>query len=82
MKIAVKLAGALEDHLPPGSSNPTDIEIGADATLLDVLRRLRFPAGERYLIAVNGEVVPQSEHGSRALAQDDSVAIMSPLKGG
>ncbi len=82
MKIMVKVTGVLEDHLPPNSSNPRELDVKTDATPMDVVRHLRIPAADRYLIAVNGDVVPQSEHASRTLGENDSISIMPPLKGG
>lgn len=82
MKIQVKTTGILDDYLPPGSDNPAQLEVKDGATPLDVVRRLRMPANDRYLIAVNGNVVPQSEQGSLVLSEDDTLAIMPPLKGG
>jgi len=82
MKIRVKVTGALEDYLPPGSSNPMELSVGDGAYPMDVVRRLRLSTNDRYLIAVNGNVVPQSEQASHALAENDSISIMPPLKGG
>ena len=82
MRVQVKVTGILEDQLPPGTGNPTVLDVGDGATPLDVVRRLRLPAGDRYLIAVNGDVVPQGEQGTRAMSENDSLSIMPPLKGG
>ncbi len=82
MKIQVKVTGIIEDHLPPNSSNPMQLKVADGVTPLDVVRRLRLPANDRYLIAVNGDVVPHSEHGRFALSENDAIAIMPPLKGG
>ena len=82
MKIQVKVTGIIEDNLPPNSANPVQLDITAGVTPLDVVHRLRLPAKDRYLIAVNGEVVPHSEHGKFALSENDTIAIMTPLKGG
>ena len=82
MKIKVKATGILEDYLPPNSNNPAQIEVKADVTPMDVVRRLGMPANDRYLIAVNGTVVPQGEHSVFRLSEHDTLAIMPPLKGG
>ena len=82
MKIQVKLTGIIEDYLPPNSSNPVQLEVAGAVTPLDVVRRLRLPANDRYLIAVNGAVVPRSEHSRFTLSDNDAIAIMPPLKGG
>ena len=82
MRIQVKTTGILDDYLPPNSNNPTELEVKNGVTPMDIVRRLGMPANDKYLIAVNGNVVPQSEHASLALSENDLVAIMPPLKGG
>lgn len=82
MKIQVKVTGIIEDHLPPNSSNPMQLEVSDGVTPLDVVRVLRLPANDRYLIAVNGDVVPHSEHGRFTFSENDAISIMPPLKGG
>jgi sulfur carrier protein ThiS len=46
------------------------------------MRQLGMPMDENYLVSLNGEIVVISERDSRALAEDDHLAIMPPLKGG
>lgn len=82
MRIKARVTGVLEDYLPKGSSNPMELTVNDGATPMDVVRRLRLAASDRFLIAVNGEVVPQSEQSSRTLGENDSISIMPPLKGG
>lgn len=82
MKIKVKTSGILEDYLPPNGGNPADLVVDEGVTPVDVLHRLRMPTENRYLIAVNGDVIPMSEHAEFALSENDTIAIMLPLKGG
>jgi sulfur carrier protein ThiS len=82
MRIRVKVTGVLEDYLPAGSSNPMELNVGDGASPMDVIRRLRLSTNDRYLIAVNGDVVLQSEQASHSLGENDSISIMPPLKGG
>lgn len=83
MKITVSTAGLLDDLLPPGSDGDSaELEIGEGATLLDVLAELGISADANYLLSVNGEVVARSERGARVLADDDTLDILPPLKGG
>lgn len=82
VKIQVRLTGALEDYLPPGSGNPSELMLGDGVTPMDVVHRLHMPANDRYLIAVNGSVVPQREQATFLLSDNDAVSIMPPLKGG
>ena len=82
MKIQVKTTGILDDYLPPKLGNPAQIDVNENVTPMDVVRRLGMPANDKYLIAVNGDVVPQREHAVLKLSAHDTVAIMPPLKGG
>lgn len=82
MKIRVKTTGLLDEYLPPNSDNPAEIEVQKNVTPMDVVRRLGMPPGDKYLIAVNGDVVPQSEHAAFRLTENDTLSIMPPLKGG
>ena len=82
MKIRVKTTGMLDDYLPANSSNPAEVEVQSDVTPLDVVRTLGMPTGDKYLIAVNGEVVPRSAQDTFRLSQNDTVSIMPPIKGG
>ena len=82
MKIQVKTTGILDDYLPRNSNNPAEIDVGEDITPMDVVRHLGMPADDKYLIAVNGDVVPRSEHAVFKLSERDTLAIMPPLKGG
>ena len=82
MKIQVKTTGILDDYLPPNSKNPAEIDVAEDVTPMDVVHRLGMPTDGKYLIAVNGDVVPRSEHAVFKLSESDTLAIMPPLKGG
>lgn len=83
MRIAVRTTGLLGEYLPPGSApNRAELELPDSATPVDVLRRLAMPANRKYLIAVNGGLVPTASHAERTLADGDEIAIMPPLKGG
>ena len=82
MKIQVKTTGILDEYLPPGSDNPAQLNVKGNVTPMDVVRRLGMPANDKYLIAVNGDVLPRSEHAEFRLSENDIVAIMPPLKGG
>ena len=83
MKIQFKTGGQFVEHLPRGSSgNTAQLEVADGATPADVMRQLKLPADENYLVSLNGEVVVISQRNSRRLAENDRLAIMPPLKGG
>lgn len=83
MKIQFKTGGIFLEHLPAGSTGSTaEIEVPEGATPTDVMRQLGMPTEENYLVSLNGEVVVISERASKALSENDHLAIMPPLKGG
>ncbi len=83
MKIQFKTGGLFVEHLPAGSSgSTTELEVADGATPVDVMRQLSMPTDENYLVSLNGEIVVISERDTRALAENDHLAIMPPLKGG
>ena len=83
MNIQFKTGGLFVEHLPAGSTgNTAELEVPEGATPMDVMRQLRMPLDEKYLVSLNGEVVVISERDSRVLAENDHLAVMPPLKGG
>jgi sulfur carrier protein ThiS len=83
MKVTVKTAGNLGRYLPPGSTrNVAALDVSEGATPVDVMRQLGLPENGSYLVVLNGKAVPKAERAARRLADDDSLAIMPPLKGG
>ena len=83
MKIRVKTAGLLGSYLPAGSErNRAVIRVSPGATPLDVMRQLRMPLENSYLVSLNGTVVRIAERDTQVLNDDDQLAIMPPLKGG
>ncbi len=83
MRIQFKTGGLFVEHLPAGSTgNTSKLEVPDGATPLDVMRQLGMPTDENYLVSLNGEVVVISERDTRALAENDHLAVMPPLKGG
>jgi sulfur carrier protein ThiS len=83
MQVVVRTAGLLGRYLPPGSAgNEARLELDGEATPLDIMRRLGLPEDERYLIMLNGQVVPAAQRPSVQLSDGDDLGIFPPLKGG
>ena len=83
MRITFKTAGIMAKYLPAGThNNIAEIEVAAGATPLDVMAQLGIPADGVYLVTHNGMAVPTARRRGLALAENDTLAIMPPLKGG
>jgi thiamine biosynthesis protein ThiS len=83
MLINVRTGGVLGQYLPAGSEkNRASLEVEAGTTASDVMAQLGFPAERTYLVILNGTAIPKAERETRALAEDDELAILPPLKGG
>jgi len=58
-------------------------ELPAGATVTDLVVELGLPAGGRGVaVAVEGEVVPRAEWGTRSLSDDDRVEVLTAMQGG
>ena len=52
------------------------------ALSVEIAQLLGMPPEESYLVVVNGASVPRHDRASRRLSENDSLAILPPLKGG
>jgi len=84
MRIRFKTAGILAKYLSSMGIEGTsaNLDIGEARTPAEVIDLLGMPVGDRFLVAINGTVVPPSERAKRTLAENDELAVMPPLKGG
>jgi len=83
MNIKIKTGGLLGKYLPAGGNrNRAELEVPEGATPRDVIKLLNMPPTGTYLVIVNGDAVPPSEQASLSLVENDTLAIMPPLKGG
>jgi sulfur carrier protein ThiS len=83
MRITFKTASTMVKYLPAGSRNHmAEIEVASGATPLDVMTQLGIPTDGVYLVTYNGVSVPTAERPDLHLADNDTLAIMPPLKGG
>ncbi len=83
MKITVKTVGWLSHHLPGDpADNQAEVEVAEGATPEGVIAQLALPTDHDYAVEINGTLVPHGEHGSRALAAGDLLAILHVPKVG
>lgn len=83
MRITVTSSGILTQYLPANASgNSAQIDIDDDASPVDVMRSLGFPEDGKYLVILNGTLVPTAQRPTQQLAENDELMIMPPLKGG
>ena len=61
--------------------NGKDMRFDAAPTVSELLQRTGN-AGRRVAVEVNRAIVPRSEHGTRCLADGDTVEIVTALGGG
>jgi sulfur carrier protein len=57
-------------------------EILAESTLVDVIRELGLEAKKGVAVAVNGQVVPRAEWGSRSLEKEARILVIQATQGG
>ncbi len=63
--------------------NGEGLEVSADATIADLVRRLgRDPMRSGVAVAVNGTVVPRETWPERRLAAGDQVEVLGAVQGG
>jgi sulfur carrier protein ThiS len=84
MRVTLKLYASLADQLPPEArrDNRLPLEVPAGTTVADVIGARNLPPKLCHLVLVNGHYVPPAERGTRALADDDELAIWPPIAGG
>ncbi len=83
MRITFKTASGMVKYLPAGSGGASaEITVADGATPRDVMAQLGIPPDGTYLVTHNGSAVPTAMRASVALAENDTLAVMPPLKGG
>ncbi len=83
MQINLKVGGLLGKHLPAGAQgNKATLDVGDEASVVDVIKQLGMPLEQRYLVILNGASVPTSARESTVVSAGDALSIMPPLKGG
>jgi hypothetical protein len=83
MRITIKLYAFLATYLPPGAvENVAEIELGAKATVSQVLELLALPPQQCHLVLVNGVYIAPGERPSCALKEGDALAVWPQVAGG
>jgi molybdopterin converting factor small subunit len=79
VKVRLRLFATLAQYLPSeADGDGVTLALPDGAVLSDALSALRVPAGEEYVIAVNGA----HREGDARLADGDEVTLFPPLSGG
>ena len=84
MRITLTLFATLDGHLPPEarSRNRIDVDVEPGTTVLDVIRRHRIPEALCAIVLIDGRWVPIPDRATRALAENEVLAIWPPVAGG
>ncbi|MCH8275958.1 MAG: MoaD/ThiS family protein [Bacteroidetes bacterium] len=83
MRITFKTASGMVKYLPAGSrGGSAEITVADGATPSDVMTQLGIPPEGTYLVTRNGSAVTIAMRASLSLADNDTLAIMPPLRGG
>ena len=84
LHVTLKLYASLIDYLPPEvrSTHRLPLTLPAGTTIADVIGRQNLPLKLCHLVLVNGVYVPPAERATRALDDDDVLAIWPPIAGG
>jgi sulfur carrier protein ThiS len=84
VQVTLKLYASLADHLPSDArrTHRLPLALPAGTTISDVIERQHLPPKLCHLVLVNGLYVPPDERATRALQEDDELAIWPPIAGG
>jgi len=84
MKITLKLYATLSDHLPDTArkTNAVELDLQPGTSIAQVIERENLPRKLCHLVLVDGVFIPPAERATRALAEDETLAIWPPIAGG
>jgi molybdopterin synthase sulfur carrier subunit len=77
MRVRVHLHGYLHTYLE--SKNPKfDLDLPSETTIAQLVRNLKIPDPEIWIVSLNGNNVPLST----VLSNNDTVSVFPPVSGG
>ena len=84
MKIVFKLYATLQGYMPAEAkkTNALTLELEEGTTIPQIIERFGLPQKLCHLVLVDGTFVPPSARASRALKEDETLAIWPPVAGG
>lgn len=84
MQITFKLYASLGEFLPADKrrGNQMALEVGAGATIAQIIEPFKLPMKQVHLVLINGSYVAPEDRATRALAEGDVLAIWPPIAGG
>jgi molybdopterin converting factor small subunit len=84
MKIHVRLFASLRDRLPSETRGRGTLELGAGATLQDLLDRLEIEPRLAQIVLVDGQQAPRDRQERLALVlqNGETISIFPPVAGG
>lgn len=77
MRVRVRLHGYLHGYAE-SKSPEFDLELSSGVTLAELIRNLKIPDSEVWVVSLNGKNVPVST----VLSNNDDVSVFPPVTGG
>ena len=77
MRVRVRLHGYLHGYTD-SKSHDLDLELPGGVTLAELIRNLKIPDSEVWVVSLNGKNVPVST----VLSNNDDVSVFPPVTGG
>lgn len=85
MKLKVKVAAALREHLPASlevTKGRLTLEVAEHITPAEVIKLLNIPSDKRLMVIVDDTMVPRSDYDSLSLKPEQSISLNPPIQAG
>jgi sulfur carrier protein ThiS len=83
MKITLKLYATFMPYLPPNSDgHAAEIELSENASISEVIEKVKLPDDKVHLILVNGIYVSPDVRATHLLSENDVLALWPAVAGG